>query len=125
MLADDWKTVNDAKMAYLSAIQFDFDEGSPGVLARFTVSLTAPSTQPVTVRYATADGTARAGDDYGAATGLVTFQPGETTKTVTVVVFGDTLLEGTESFLVMLSSPTGASIGDGVGVGVVTDRAVL
>ncbi|MHA0287848.1 Calx-beta domain-containing protein [Mycobacterium sp. C3-094] len=125
VLADDWKTVNDAKMAYLSAIQFDFAEGRPGVLARFTVSLTAPSTQPVTVRYATSDGTARAGDDYGAATGLVTFQPGETIKTVTVVVFGDTLLEGTENFLVTLSSPTGALIGDGVGVGVVTDRAVL
>ena len=125
ILADDWNTVNSSKMAYLSAIQFDFAEGSPGVLARFVVSLTAPSTQPVTVRYATSDGTARAGDDYALTTGTVTFLPGETSKTVTVVVFGDTRLEGTENFVVTLSSPTGATIADGVGAGTITDRAVL
>ncbi|PRC43566.1 chitinase, partial [Mycobacterium sp. ITM-2017-0098] len=61
ILADDWNTVNTNKMAYLEAIQFDFDEGSPGVLAQFVVSLAAPSTQTVTVQYATSNGTAAGG----------------------------------------------------------------
>ncbi len=123
ILADDWNTVNTNKMAYLEAIQFDFDDSSPGVLAQFVVSLAAPSSQVVTVQYATANGTATGGSDYAAATGTVTFQPGETRKTINVVVFGDTLMEGNESFLVTLSSPTGATIADASGAGTIVNRA--
>ena len=46
--------------------------------ATFTVSLSAPSTQPVTVTYATGDGTATQGQDYLATTGTLTFAPGQT-----------------------------------------------
>ncbi|PRC51350.1 hyalin, partial [Mycobacterium sp. ITM-2017-0098] len=88
-------------------IQFDFDEGSPGVLAQFVVSLAAPSTQTVTVQYATSNGTAAGGCVVAATAGTLTFLPGETRKTINVVVFGDTVMEGSESFIVTLSSPAG------------------
>ncbi|ORB29191.1 chitinase [Mycolicibacterium parafortuitum] len=125
ILADDWRTVNANKMAYLEAIQFDFDAGSAGVLAQFVVSLAAPSTQVVTVQYATTNGTATSGGDYGAVAGTLTFQPGETSKTITVVVFGDTVLEGDETFLVTLFSPTGAALADASGTGTIKDRMVV
>ena len=93
-------------------------EGHAGTQsATFTVTLSAASDQPVTVAYATADGTATAGSDYQAASGTLTFAPGETSKTITVLVNGDRLGEPNETFLVNLSGPTNATIADGQGVG--------
>ena len=125
ILADDWNTVNENKLVYLEALQFDFDENTSGVLANFVVTLAQPSNQTVTVRYATSNGTATGGDDYVATTGTLTFAPGETSKTISVVVLGDTVAEGAESFLVTLSSPTGATVGDGIGTGTITDGTVV
>src|SRR5262249_18167001 len=59
----------------------------------FTVSLGAASGQTITVNYATADGTATAGLDYVSTNGVLTFLPGETSKTITVAVKGDLLDE--------------------------------
>ena len=65
-------------------------EGHTGTrTATFTVTLSTASSQPVTVTYATANGTATAGSDYQAASGTVTFAPGETSKTINVLVNGD------------------------------------
>src|SRR5262249_51358809 len=65
-------------------------EGDSGTLnALFQLKLSVPSGAPLTVNYATADGTAIAGPDYAAASGSVTFQPGETSKTIAVVIPGD------------------------------------
>ena len=93
-------------------------EGNTGtVSATFTVTLSAASNQPITVAYATADHTATAGSDYQAASGTLTFAPGETSKTITVPVIGDRLPEPNEYFAVNLSGPTNAGIADGQGVG--------
>jgi hypothetical protein len=97
-------------------------EGNTGTKAApFTVTLSAASSQPVTVDYATADGTATAGSDYQAASGTLTFAPGETGKTVAVQVLGDRLPEPNETFVVNLSSPTSATIADGQGTGTILD----
>src|SRR5262249_39441562 len=85
------------------------------------VTLSARSTETITVAYATGDGTATAGSDYQAASGTLTFAPGETRKTVTVPVKGDRVGEPNETFLVTLSSPTHANIGDSQGVGTIVD----
>ncbi|MGZ5387639.1 MAG: Calx-beta domain-containing protein, partial [Solirubrobacterales bacterium] len=101
-------------------------EGNSGQTpAQFTVSLNAASANPVTVNYATANGTATAPGDYASATGTVTFAPGDTSETVTVQVNGDTAVEPNETFNVNLSGATGnAAIADGTGVGTITNDDV-
>jgi large repetitive protein len=95
-------------------------EGRSGTtLFVFTVTLSAPSAAPVTVHYATSDGTARAGEDYTAAFGTLTFAPGQKSKTITVAVKGERLLEADETFSVNLSGATDADILDGQGLGTI------
>jgi probable HAF family extracellular repeat protein len=97
-------------------------EGNTGVrAASFTVSLSEAPSQPVTVAYATANGTATEGADFQAASGTVTFASGQTRRTVTVLVNGDRLGEPNETFVVSLSSPTSAVIADSQGVGTILD----
>jgi hypothetical protein len=78
---------------------------------------------PVTVHYATSNGTATAGSDYAAAGGTLTFGPGEAAKSFTVRVTNDPAHEGDQAFQVTLSSPAGgASLGSPAGATVtVTD----
>ncbi|MFZ6005504.1 MAG: beta strand repeat-containing protein, partial [Actinomycetota bacterium] len=88
----------------------------------FTVTLSAASEQTATVAYATADSTASAGltDDYDAASGTLTFAPGDTSETLTVNVNRDSHAEPSEAFLVNLSSPTNAVLStDATGVGTI------
>ncbi|MBS1797390.1 MAG: carboxypeptidase regulatory-like domain-containing protein [Acidobacteria bacterium] len=97
-------------------------EGNSGTTGfNFTVSLVRASAFPVTVDYATADGTANAGIDYAATTGTVTFAPGETTKPATVPVTGELTVEIDETFFVNLANPTNATIADGQGIGTILD----
>jgi hypothetical protein len=83
----------------------------------FTVRLSAASTVAISAAFATSDGSARAAEDYDALSGVVTFNAGEITKTVTVNVKGDRKAEGTELFGLHLSSATGAFLADGHGSG--------
>jgi probable HAF family extracellular repeat protein len=97
-------------------------EGNAGTVAAvFSVSLSAASTATVTVAYTTGNGSATAGSDYQAASGTLTFAPGETSKTITVFVNGDRLGEANENFFVNLSSPMNATIADGWAVGTIVD----
>ena len=77
---------------------------SSGSIA-FTVTLSAASGESVSVDWATSDGTAVAGTDYTAASGGLTFAPGETSKAVTVTILDDAHDEGTETFTLTLSNP--------------------
>jgi hypothetical protein len=98
-------------------------EGHTGtVAATFTVTLSAASTQTVTVAYVTGDGTATAGSDYQAASGTLTIPAGQTTGTITVPVIGDRLGEPDETFFVNLSGATNATITDDQGVGTIADN---
>ncbi|MBN83319.1 MAG: hypothetical protein CMJ70_24565, partial [Planctomycetaceae bacterium] len=72
--------------------------------------LSATSVEEITVAYTTADGTAFQGSDYQSASGVLTFQPGEITQNITVLVNGDLSVEPTETFFVELSAPTGAEL---------------
>src|SRR5262249_49536876 len=84
--------------------------------------LSHASAVDVTVHYATADVTALAGSDYTAASGTVTIPAGQTTATFTVAVNGDRLGEPNETFAVNLAAATGATIGDGQGIGTILDN---
>jgi hypothetical protein len=97
-------------------------EGNSGtVAASFSVSLSAASAQTVSVNYSTQDNTASAGSDYEAASGTISFLPGETVKTVTVNVYGDTFDESNETFFVNLNGPVNATIADGQATGTIMD----
>jgi endoglucanase len=98
-------------------------EGNAGTSsALFTVRLSAASTQPVTVAYTTADGTALANSDYLPVSGTLTFAPGVTALTITVPILGDVLPEATEMFRVVLSQPTNATLAVGQATGTILDN---
>ena len=85
----------------------------------FTVTLSPAAASTVTVDCVTANGTATAPSDYIAGTTPLSFTPGETSKTCTVPVVGNTVMELNETFLVNLSAPIGAAIADGQGLGTI------
>ena len=87
----------------------------------FTVTLAPAASAPVTVDYASADGTAKAGEDYVAANGTLTFAPGETEKTVAVAVLDDAHDEGEETFVFTLSNASGAVLADAEAVGTIVN----
>ncbi|RYX81106.1 hypothetical protein EON83_25535 [bacterium] len=89
-------------------------EGNSGTTdVVFTVTLSAPSSQIVTVAYTTVNGSAVQGTDYVQASGTLIFQPNDTSKTITVQVKGDTLVEGNETFHLDLTSFTNACLATG------------
>ena len=113
---------DDDPLPTLSVNNVTVTEGDSGTVnAVFTVTLAQASGLAVSVDYATANGTATTPADYTAASGTLTFAAGQTTKTVTVLVNGDTLDEANETFFVNLSNPSNATIADGQGVGTITD----
>lgn len=108
-----------AALAVNTATVVEGDSGNTPAV--FTVTLTTPSANTVTVAYATNNGSAAAGTDYIAATGILTFTPGTTAQTATVQVLGDTLDENTEFYDLRLSNAQGASIVSNSGTGYITD----
>jgi Zn-dependent metalloprotease len=119
---DDFRVYTCAAVATFSINDASVTEGNSGVTnATFTVTLSAPYASTVTVNYATADGTALAGSDYTAASGVLTFLAGETSKTITVAIQGETLGEANETFLVNLSGSSGPGISDSQGLGTIVN----
>lgn len=90
----------------------------------FTLTLSGKSEIRARVRYQTADGTATAGSDYTAKSGEVAFDPGVTSKTVSIAVAGDTSPEPNEVFYLDLNTPTNATIGVSRAAGtIISDEA--
>ncbi|MES2568525.1 MAG: Calx-beta domain-containing protein, partial [Verrucomicrobiota bacterium] len=102
-------------------------EGNTGMgEMSFNVTLEKASALPVTVAYASADGTAHAGGDYMAVAGQIIFAPGETHKSIKVVVPGDFNVEEHETFSLLLSGATNATIGSSTRIGtILNDDTVL
>jgi len=95
--------------------------------ALFTVTISTPSSLPVTVDSATADGSATAGVDYTATAGTLTFAPGVTSETIRVPTLTDAFVQPAETFTLNLTNPSGATITDGRGVATIheVDAPVL
>lgn len=121
--ATDGATGNDGgALAALSIADLSVVEGNGGhAHFMFVVTLDKAADGPVTVAYSTANGTAKAGKDYVASSGTVTFAAGETSKMVHVDIKGDVLAESNETFKVNLSGPAGATIADGTAIGTIID----
>lgn len=106
-------TINDVSLT-------EGDSGTKNFI--FTVTQSAASNLEVKVDFATADGTATIADsDYQSNSGTLTFNPGDLTKTITVLVNGDQKFEPDETFFVNLTNPINATIGDNQGLGTITN----
>ena len=117
--------VNDDPLPSLSINDVTVTEGNAGTInAVFTVNLSAASGQTVSVNYATANGTATQPADYTTTSGTLTFTPGQTSRTITVPVIGETVPEANETFFVNLSGATNATIADNQGLGTINNDDV-
>jgi hypothetical protein len=110
----------------LSINDISIIEGDDGTKTlNFTVALSVPSNLPVTANYATANGTATAPSDYTAIPmATLTFNPGETTRTIGVTINCDQNFEPDEAFTVNLSSPVNATIDKAQGTGTIQNDDV-
>jgi len=103
---------NDDPLPAISSSSITFLESNSGMTnATFTVALSNPSYQTITVKYATANGTAIAGSDYNSRSGILTFAPGQTTQSFNISLLGDTNIEPLETFFVNFTNPTNATLG--------------
>ena len=109
--------------AVLSVAGAEASEETDGTL-EFLVRLNRPASGRVTVDYASADGTATAGEDYTAVAGTLIFRPGETGKTVAVTLLDDTANEGAETVTLRLENLTGGGVvlSGGEATGTILDR---
>jgi hypothetical protein len=87
----------------------------------FNVRLSEPSSTPITVDFATADGTAIAGVDYGAKSGTLTFTPGKTVRAVLVAIYGNASLQPARSLLVNLTTSSDIRIAKAQATGTILD----
>ncbi|MGZ3769866.1 MAG: DUF4082 domain-containing protein [Bdellovibrio sp.] len=95
-----------------------------GSIATFNVTLSAASVQPITVDYATADSAAIAGSDYTSVNGSLTFNPGETTKTISVNTISNAqiICSANKDFSVVLSNAHGATINQATVAGTIVEN---
>jgi uncharacterized repeat protein (TIGR01451 family) len=93
--------------------------------AVFTLQLNSASSLTAKVDYLTADVTANAGLDYSTTNGTVTFAPGQTNGSLSVIVLGTNINEPTEFFSVLLTNPVNVTIGDGLGTGTTLNNQPL
>ncbi|HEU0223554.1 MAG TPA: Calx-beta domain-containing protein [Paracoccaceae bacterium] len=101
--------VNLKRSVFVSSPQL-FERDSGLVEAVFLVEISRPFTEATALRYATVDGSAKAGQDYLAKTGQITFAPGETEAAVRVRVLADFLAEAPETFGLRLTGAIPASL---------------
>jgi len=90
----------------------------------FTITKSGDTALSSTVQYSVYPGSATTPSDYttpGPLSGTLTFAPGDTTQTVTLTIVNDTVMEPTETFTVVLSTPVNASIASGTGIGTILD----
>ena len=116
-------TIADDEPYVYTSDAYAMEENEGTLPTDFTVFMNRPYDVPVTINYATADGSAVAGLDYTATAGTLTFAPGETSQPFPVMVLGDRLGEPDESFVVNISTPNSyARIADSVGLATIADN---
>ena len=110
-LAHNWK---------VSVADASATEGADGTID-FEVTLNArDDCKTVTVDWLTADGTATAGEDYAAASGTLTFGPGESSKTIRVALLDTADVDGAETFSVQLGNASDITLDDAEAIGTIS-----
>ncbi|MDH5327315.1 MAG: DUF1566 domain-containing protein [Gammaproteobacteria bacterium] len=112
--------LNDDPLPSVSISDASVAEGNSGTTNLiFTVSLGSVSSLPVSLEYVTVDGVALSASDFVTVSDIATIAAGETSTTITVSVNGDAEVEGDETFIVVLSNPSGATISDAEATGTI------
>ena len=117
--------IDDDRAMTVSVADAQAHEDDGALDFQVTLSRTVRLDSTVTVSYTTRDVTATAGSDYTATSGKLTFEGGERSKTVSVPVLDDSHEDDGETMELVLSSPTGASISDGTGVGTINNQGAM
>ena len=115
----DWQ--QSAPAAELPLVSVSDARAAEGEAVEFTVSLSAPSDEQVTVDYATSNGTAESGTDFTAASGTLTFSANDVSETLRVQTADDSANEDDETFTLELSNPAGATLDDAAATGTIED----
>ncbi len=97
------------------------DRIAPSSFAKFVVSISSTSFQPISVNFETAGATASVDNDFAAVSGTLLIEPGVTLRTIIVPTIDDSEVETDETFSVNLSNPVGATILDATGIGTIID----
>jgi uncharacterized delta-60 repeat protein len=118
-------TINPVAIPTLSVNDVTAQDAAGNLNLVFTVTLSAASANPVTVNFATANGTALAGINYVATFGLLTFAPGDTTKTVTVTYTGTGTASANKTLSLVLTTPNNATLARASGTATVTPANVV
>ncbi len=118
--ASDNTTETPEDLPDVTVDNFRVEEGEESVL-RFQVKLSKASDEVVSVHYTTQSSSATAGEDFVEKSGTITFQPGQTSKIVTVDVVNDLVEEGEERLLLKLSNASGANLADDGALGWIED----
>jgi hypothetical protein len=114
--------INDDAFPSFTITDVSLTEGNSGTKnAVFTVQLSNPRYELINVNYTTANGSATSGSDYISASGTLTFNGGDTSKTITVTLNGDIYYELTETLFVNISNATNATISDAQGIGIIVN----
>jgi hypothetical protein len=108
--------------ASINDVTVDESAGTATFTVKLSHAVNGPCPDPVSLKFATANGSATTPADYGSTSGTLTFGPGEDTKTITVPIVDDSIAEDDENFFVNLSDPLGATIADDRGVGTIVDN---
>lgn len=85
----------------------------------FTISLSKAYSKVVSVNYSTTEGFAKATEDFNQSSQTISFQPGETQKSISIAVIGDDMKEGNDDFKIILSGAVNATIGKSTGLAVI------
>jgi large repetitive protein len=120
-------TITDDDTLALSIADASGPEGTataPNTLS-FVVSLAGASSLPVSVQFASSNGSAVAPGDYTAVSGTLNFAPGENSKTIPVTLVDDAVVENPETFIITLSNLTPVSprvtLGRATGTGTISN----
>jgi hypothetical protein len=118
--------IDDDTLPAVTVTGVELAEGNAGSSsAIFTVNLSVATGQTVTLAYSTADGTANAGSDYTATSGILTFAPGTTSQTIVVPVLGDGTVEPAETFELNFSGITNATLSSPTAVATIQNDDTL
>jgi Ca2+-binding RTX toxin-like protein len=123
---NDWSTDVYAQRFTISYVDVVSTENLPSVEGLdtthdFVINLSEPHDEVITVTYTTEDDTAKAGKDYTATSGTITFQPGETSKIIAVPLINDNIVEAEENFSLKITSVENSNPGKITATATITD----